>query len=196
MIGFPEFQFTKPTYIHQEENFFTGEEVDKILNDLKDVSYERGATGDLNANKDSLSLKIRKSNIKWIPHEEKFFWLYDKLSTQIHLINSFTWKFNLNDSFEHIQYTEYDSKEKGQYNWHVDVGEGMSCFRKISISIQLSNADEYDGGEFRIFNQKGPSPKSRGTAIIFPSFTPHKVTPVTRGNRKSLVLWVGGSPYK
>ena len=76
------------------------------------------------------------------------------------------------------------------------------CLRKVSLTVQLSDPSEYEGGDLEI-SKGGLSEDSgykmhrgKGTVVIFPSYMMHRVTPVTRGTRRSFVLWVGGSHYK
>jgi PKHD-type hydroxylase len=80
----------------------------------------------------------------------------------------------------------------------MDFGSGDISNRKLSITVQLSDPSEYEGGElqFMINQHIITAPKEKGTAIIFPSFALHRVTPVTKGARKSIVGWIGGPPYK
>ena len=98
---------------------------------------------------------------------------------------------------ESIQYTEYYGTNEGGYEWHMDCGEKIQNQRKISVTVQLSDSNEYEGGdlEFNI-GRKITAQREKGVAVIFPSFYLHRVTPVTSGIRKSFVLWVGGEPYK
>ena len=85
------------------------------------------------------------------------------------------------------------------YDWHVDCGDSSpACFRKISITVQLTGQDDYSGGELVLKYGKNDTiiPKDKGRVAIFPSFMLHRVTPVESGIRKSLVLWLGGLPYR
>jgi PKHD-type hydroxylase len=70
--------------------------------------------------------------------------------------------------------------------------------RKLSFTLQLSDPADYDGGELQLMNSKKPTIASReqGYVMVFPSYTLHEVTPVTRGTRYSLVSWVTGKPFK
>jgi PKHD-type hydroxylase len=81
----------------------------------------------------------------------------------------------------------------GHFSWHPDTGLGILSMRKISLSIQLSDPQDYDGGALE-FSNVGEASLSRalGTAIAFPSHFSHRVTPVTRGERWSLVGWIHG----
>jgi PKHD-type hydroxylase len=139
----------------------------------------------------------RKSQIKWCPQSDNWYWVYEKLSNMIKTANKEMWDFELTQMREDIQYTEYYSGG-GQYDWHMDCGLGIQNQRKISVTVQLSDPSEYEGGDLQ-FNIGGSiitAPRIQGAAVIFPSFFLHRVTPVTKGTRKSFVLWVGGEPFK
>lgn len=141
--------------------------------------------------------EIRKSKIKWIYHDEKSAWVYDRIRDLSIHANNEIWKFNLYSVLDSIQYTEYYA-DGGHYGWHTDIGPGSINHRKISITIQLSNDNDYEGGDFELWTggEFRTTPRAKGSAILFPSFTMHRVTPITKGIRRSLVLWVGGEPYK
>jgi PKHD-type hydroxylase len=70
--------------------------------------------------------------------------------------------------------------------------------RKLSISIQLTNPEEYEGGELKLYDSKEETimDKAQGTLILFPSYVLHEVMPVTKGERNSLVTWVTGKQFK
>jgi PKHD-type hydroxylase len=139
----------------------------------------------------------RKSKIKWCPQSDEWYWVYEKLSDMIKSANKTMWDFELTQMRELIQYTEYYSGG-GQYDWHMDCGIGIQNQRKVSVTVQLSDPSEYEGGDLQ-FNIGGSwitAPRIKGAAVIFPSFFLHRVTPITKGTRKSFVLWVGGEPFK
>ena len=208
-MEFPPF-YTNPLAINNHLNFLNLEEIERLEKDIHDLPYEKSGTGT-----NSLNLKsIRNSQIKWLPNNlEKFNWIYARLFNQIHHDNSELWRFDLGKSSPKIQYTEYNGKEQGHYDWHTDTGPTYASHRKISITLQLSNPEDYDGGFLQLFNFQNLPPehlhnisnvpdyiktikKQKGSLTIFPSFIPHKITPITKGTRKSLVLWVGGTPFK
>ena len=144
---------------------------------------------------------IRSSQIRWIPQNEEWWWLYNKLSDMIVTANNALWRFDLHSMPEQIQFTEYYATEKGHYTWHQDIGPGILSKRKISITVQLSDPSEYDGGVLEMWQGGSQDSavkayKGAGSVFIFPSYMMHRVTPVTRGVRKSFVLWVGGSHYR
>jgi PKHD-type hydroxylase len=87
--------------------------------------------------------------------------------------------------------------DRGFYDWHTDFS-GFRPLRKISISIQLARPEDYEGGDLELLfaNQPESLEKTRGTFIAFPSFVLHRVTPVTRGTRWSLVAWILGTRWR
>jgi PKHD-type hydroxylase len=145
------------------------------------------------------SLDVRSSKIKWIPHSSDWNWLYNKFQDMIVEANNELWNFNIYDIVEEIQYTEYHATDKGHYNWHQDIGPGDASLRKISLTVQLTDSEMYEGGDLEIWQGgdiRDKTPRGSGIVIIFPSYMMHRVTPVTKGIRRSLVLWVGGEHYK
>jgi len=173
---------------------FNKAELNKIEEDVNILPWNEATTA--GANKE-----VRKSNIKWIPQNEDWFWLYEKLANMAVTANNAIWNFDLNQIPEMIQYTEYHAPA-GHYDWHADIGPGLLSKRKVSITVQLSEPDEYEGGDLELFrggSMKGPFEKAErnaGCVVLFPSYLMHRVTPVTRGTRKSFVLWLGGGHYK
>ena len=98
-----------------------------------------------------------------------------------------------------IQFTEYRGDNSGHYDWHSDVSWGADTQydRKLSMSIQLSDPDEYRGGDFELRNSNPPEGlRDRGSVIIFPAYLLHRVTPVTAGIRLSLVTWIEGPRWR
>lgn len=192
--------FDNNPYIDQTEYFwyqegFSEEELE-WLDNLKNL-YPYEIASVIGSTDPTESKDIRHSRIKWINLDERSEWLYEKLKNFAIDANNSIWNFNLHSIVDSIQYTEYP-EGGGHYDWHVDIGPGSINHRKISIVTQLSDPEEYEGGELEIW--AGGSfkviPKIKGCTVLFPSFLMHRVTPVTKGLRRSLVLWVGGDSYK
>ena len=142
---------------------------------------------------------IRSSSIRWIPNNNEWAWVYNRLKRYIVEANDELWKFDLTSLNEQIQYTEYYDVSNGHYGWHQDIGPGVGSQRKISITVQLSDSDEYEGGDLQFMHGSTSvvnAPRGAGVVVIFPSYMMHQVTEVTKGTRKSFVLWVGGDHYK
>lgn len=144
---------------------------------------------------DLIDEKFRKSSVMPIYYGENMDWLFDRMSHYVAQANQ-NYNFNLNGFYEPLQLAQYG--EGDFFDWHLDFGAGASSIRKLSISIQLSKSEDYEGGdlEFRINSNIVKAPRTPGTAIIFPSFIMHRVSEITKGSRRSIVGWVAGPPYK
>lgn len=195
-MNFSKFHNDPQNYYWFKEGF-NEKELTQIYNNLGNIPFQEGVVfGDNNV---EAIKKIRSSSIKWIPKNEYWFWLYDKLMNMALEANNALWKFDLISVPELIQYTEYYDYKEGHYDWHQDIGPGIGSHRKVSITVQLSNPDEYEGGDLELW-QGGKSihkaEKGAGVVFIFPSYMMHRVTKITKGTRRSFVLWVGGDHYK
>ena len=142
---------------------------------------------------------VRQGSTAWIPQSEQSKWIYDKILTLVNAANDELWDFELTGFLEDLQYTTYNAngEEKGDhYGAHLDF-DG-NCSRKISIVVQLTDPEDYEGGELEVYTWDKPfvGDKTMGSCVLFPSFLLHKVTPVTKGKRNSLVLWVSGHPFR
>ena len=173
---------------------FNADELDWIHN-LKEL-YKYEIASIVGPTDPSILKEIRQSRIKWLTYDEKSMWLYDKLENFAVEANNIIWGFDLHSIIDSIQYTEY-TEGCGHYDWHVDIGPGIK-HRKISIVVQLSDPSEYEGGDLQIWSggQFRSVPKIKGCTALFPSFLLHRVTPVTNGLRRTLVLWIGGGSYR
>lgn len=173
---------------------FTLEEIDQII-DLEDLQkFQHGGVGN-GRGPGKVNKKARDSEVMWIQHDANSDWLFQKFSHLVSMVNYDHFMYNI-DGYENFQYTRY---RKGEfYDWHIDSGDMFTEYeRKISATIILSDPKEYEGGEFqcviggRVDEPMTVKPK-KGDAIFFASWMPHRVTPVTKGVRKSLVCWVMG----
>jgi len=173
---------------------FSKKELDKIYKDIKTLSFQEAST--FSNNKDT---SVRSSSVKWIPQNQKWSWLYEKLMDFASIANKELWNFDLISAPELIQYTEYYDVEGGHYDWHQDIGPNEGSLRKVSITVQLSEPDEYEGGDLEVWtggNSISSAERGAGVVVVFPSYLMHRVTKVTKGTRRSFVLWVGGEHYK
>jgi PKHD-type hydroxylase len=108
------------------------------------------------------------------------------------------WNFNLSNT-SGIQIGKYDSSTKGFYDWHTDDGlkpKENGLVRKLSVSILLSDTNDFEGGMFEFENFDTQPILKQGSIIVFPSQISHRVTPVTLGTRYSAVTWVQGPAYR
>ena len=174
---------------------FSKSEIDIILENMENLPSQEALVA-ANTEGDELH-QMRKSEIKWIPQNPHFKWIYERLAKLIIEANEALWQFDLASIIDSIQFTVYH-EGGGHYNWHLDIGPRELSWRKISLTIQMSEDEDYKGGELEFM--KGPNaikaPRGKGVVVIFPSYLLHRVSPVTKGTRKSMVLWVGGGRYK
>jgi PKHD-type hydroxylase len=172
---------------------FTPEECEKILAMWDEEKAVQARTA-ADINEAEANTEKRKSRIQWIGYSQETDWLFRKLFAAVQDANVHRFQFDINGFFEHLQLTKYES-DGGHYDWHEDNGGGNFSIRKLSIVVQLTDPEEYDGGEFEVFGI-GKSEKAKGTIFVMPSFVTHKVHPVTRGTRFSLVAWVSGPAFR
>ena len=167
---------------------------------------------------DFLNKKKRNSQNTWVPTDH---WLGGFMWHYIQRANRENFSYDLKSiDKESMQYTKYDV---GQfYGWHNDAGlatqykpqsssnlsdtlaqdfvnENIEMVRKLSFVLQLSDYDEYEGGNLQLLDEAGKSyfaPRNRGTMILFDSRTQHRVLPVKSGIRRSIVGWTVGPRWK
>jgi PKHD-type hydroxylase len=138
----------------------------------------------------------RDSKIEFIHPTDESSWVYAKSSSAIMNLNARFFNFDLFGFDEPLQLTEYNAPS-GKYKKHLDSCIGI-CIRKLSIVVQLSDPNEYEGGDLQIHINDSPIPLNReqGMMLAFPSYILHEVTPITKGTRHSLVGWTSGEPFK
>lgn len=134
----------------------------------------------------------RRTRIKPIPPEPEHAWVFQRLARLIREVNQQTFHFRLNDVMT-VDVLEYPAT--GFFDWHMDVGPGVFSTRKLTAVTFLTPPDEYAGGDLRFMDGGGPLRLPRGLTAIFPSYLLHKVEPVTRGPRFTLVAWAHGPSF-
>jgi len=173
---------------------FTPEQCQLIINAGRSQPVESGQVG--GGAKGVVDTKTRTSHISWIPFN-KMPEMYATLEKVIKQTNGNHFGFDGIQLTEPAQYTEYP--EGGFYDWHIDSdinGINEPPVRKISMTCLLSHESEFEGGGLELMSDGKIARPKQGQAIFFASFIRHRVVPITRGVRKSLVLWVGGTPFK
>lgn len=141
---------------------------------------------------------IRITNVAWIEREPQTAWLYQRLEDIVLRLNVEFFRYELFGLAESLQYTVYDGSEGGHFDWHKDHGNAHEEPRKISLSLQLSHGDAYEGCDLQLYADGDiqSALRSHGTLIAFPSYALHRVTPIKRGVRKSLVIWAAGPEFR
>ena len=170
------------------EQIIKAEECNAIINEFKDSDYIEGTV------KDGLLQDARCTSIHWI----------DPRNLLNRAIQSFMQEANTEffnyamETSEALQFGKYGVG--GKYDWHQDISNmNEEKSRKLSTTVQLSDPDDYVGGDFQFFNgaQEPEDLKIRkqGSVVVFDSRDWHRLTPVTKGVRYSLVLWSSGRRF-
>ena len=143
-----------------------------------------------------LDTKKRITTISWIPFKEMPE-MYDQVNVFIQKANRNHFGFNNIQITENAQFTEYP--KGGFYDWHMDSDVNMQHeppVRKISMTVLLSPENQFEGGDLELMAPGKYAKLKQVHAICFASFLNHRVAPVTRGVRQSLVMWFGGTPFR
>lgn len=177
-----------------QNNIVTASECDNIIKlglSLPSTTAHLGQNRDVNTD-------IRQGRIAFFnPRNPEHEFIFQKLAATVRAINNQFWAFDIK-FIECVQFTCYDSLNDF-YTSHMDMAYRPAEVRKLSISLQLSPADSYQGGNLELFKcgtEFDQAPRQQGTIIAFPSYHVHRVTPVTQGARYSLVSWFAGPPFK
>ncbi len=141
--------------------------------------------------------QFRNADVQFLFPNGLTSWIFQRLTMVVNEMNEGFFGFDLNGFDQGLQLTRYSSEDEQHYDWHIDRGMGTGN-RKLSLTLQLSDPDDYEGGELQLRFGKEPMTvsKERGKITFFPSYTMHRVTPVTKGTRYSLVAWVSGPAFK
>ena len=176
---------------------FTPEQCQMIINSGRSEPRNTALVGNEQGSKGGrIDTETRTSHISWLPFS-KMIEMYKQLELVMKQTNGNHFGFDGMQITEMAQYTEYP--EGGFYDWHTD--NDVNCaneppVRKISMTCLLSPEHEFEGGDLELMKEGKAAKLKQGHAIFFASFIRHRVAPVTRGNRKSLVMWFGGTPFK
>lgn len=179
------------------ENFFASAELDAIEKHGDRLTLEAAGLVARNSGRDS----IRVTKVAWFERNAETEGFYARVEEIVLRLNAQFFRYDLSGLVS-FQYALYDGTEGGHFDWHKDYGKDYAAPdqepRKLSLSIQLSDPGAYQGGdlEVRAGNTVDVAPKTRGTVIAFPSYVLHRVTPITSGARKSLVVWAVGPEFK
>lgn len=144
--------------------------------------------------------EIRTSTVRWLSREDvSLQWLYLRMERLMLEANEVAFGLDISGvcgGFHEFQFTEYHGSSEGHYDWHEDNNwkRNTPFDRKLSMVIQLSKREDYEGGVLELHNDPLPDNlfREQGDVIIFPSWNRHRVTPVTSGTRYSGVTWFLG----
>lgn len=180
------------------ENFLTDEEINFILSVPQWAQSGEAAIGD-GAN-GVVDKEKRVTTVGWMGCDQSTQLIWGKIVDVVAKVNSQYFHYDLTGCFEPAQLGIYKANDTSHYTWHSDDSPtSWRVPRKLSMSLLLDDPSQFEGGELQVMYQD-EKPKSveqkRGRAWFFPSWMLHRVTPVTKGIRRSLVLWVGGPAFK
>ena len=174
---------------------FTPEQCQMVIDAGRRQKPQKAQVG-MNKPKGGVDTNKRITTISWIPFKEMQP-MYDQINEFIQKANRNHFGFEDIQITEQTQFTEYP--EGGFYDWHMDTDVTMQHeppVRKISMTLLLSPENQFEGGDLELMAPGKRVKLKQGHAIIFASFLNHRVAPVTRGVRQSLVMWFGGKPFK
>ena len=171
--------------------FFSREECAEILRISQQITMRTAVTGD---GVGARTTEFRKSNLVEVYPDPTTNWIFEKLETALQQLNDQQYKFDIQGFFEGAQIYEYP--EGGFLNWHMDIAKGYMSNRKLSMSVQLTDGSEYEGGNLEFMDFKETGPRGIGDLIVFPAFLQHRVSKLTRGKRYAWVSWVHGPAYR
>ena len=175
------------------EGGFTEQELDWLQEQARKADQQAQVGGDPQG---ADLAKIRRSQISWLNKTPDTAWVFQKLGQIASSLNAKYYRFDLTGFGEPFQLTNYVQSEQGMYGWHQDYNTNIS--RKFSLVLQLSDPSQYEGGNLQVMTGGQPETvrKQRGLVAAFPSYVLHQVTPVTSGNRQSLVAWISGPAFR
>jgi PKHD-type hydroxylase len=142
--------------------------------------------------------KVRRSDVSWLTDSAENRPIYELVAGFVKQVNAQVFNLDLKTFGEPFQLATYRATNNGFYGWHVDVGAGRLANRKLSLIVPLTDPSEYEGGQFQCFYDDEPTTIDMplGRILAFPSYLLHRVTPVTKGVRRSLAIWVEGPPFR
>lgn len=136
--------------------------------------------------------QMRRTTERPVPKNREFSWVYSRLAKLAREANDEAYRFVLSERMTaHV--LEYSPD--GFFDWHMDLGAGPTSSRKLSLITFLTPPEEYEGGDLLFMDGGQPLRPAQGTTAIFPSYLLHKVTPVTKGTRFTLVSWIHGPSF-
>lgn len=142
---------------------------------------------------------LRRASLVWVDDLPDAGWVMDRIVRLVAEANREAFRFDLDEFAESAQVATYGADREGHFDWHADIGDGpLAAKRKLTMVIQLSPPEDYDGGqlEIRPSAHVATANPETGAATIFPSFLLHRVSPVTRGTRHSLTIWAHGPAFR
>ena len=179
--------------LHNELTF-TPEECNKIVA-FADKLYGNKSTIGAGKSEGTYDPSIRSVDTYNLELNDETRWMFERIGAAVATVNAEHYRFDLMGITHAVQLLHYKASENGKYDWHIDAGEGSSSTRKLSLSVPLTLKSSYKGGDLELMNNGShmQAYTEMGSITFFPSYMPHRVTPVTEGDRWVIVVWVHGS---
>jgi PKHD-type hydroxylase len=170
------------------------------LNRVADASAGKAEKGGivLSDAKHARVADVRRSDVVWLGQEPEHRPIYDFVAQFVNKVNADVFRLDIQSFTEPFQVATYTAEARGFYGWHVDIGAGRLANRKLSLVVPLTDPSEYEGGAFEVFHDSEPTriDMPLGRVVAFPSYLLHRVTPVTKGVRRTMAVWVSGPPFR
>ena len=146
-----------------------------------------------------------------MPGDRNSWWLFNELEKCVIEANIRMFQFDIQYVTDHLHYVIYPTPnvpdktgqtrpEGGYLDWHMDIGHGAVNRRKLALTVQLSDPKDYEGGVFQCWFGGGGRfidlPRQKGDVLVMPTFVMHNVSPIIKGERRALVYWTGGEPFR
>lgn len=186
---------------------FNGDEIEKLCEQMSKQTLKKGIIArDLDKKTSEVFSEektglSRSSDVCFLFHTHEVDWIFERFNHAIKTLNDRYFNFDLY-GYDVFQYSEYKAEDLGCYDFHTDIalgGKPSVEFRKLSLVMLLNEPEvDFEGGEFeiRIGQEATKMPLKKGRILIMPSFIAHRVKIVTKGTRKSIVLWVTGPKFR
>lgn len=169
---------------------FTPRECVKIIQ--TDGNFVTAGVASYGSYENTVGGQTRRSKKKAIAPSPANAWIFERIYHVVHQVNEEHYQFKIED----LESTQVLAYKPGDYfNWHVDLGAGVTSRRKLSIVVFLSRPEDYEGGQLMWVPTNKVFPNEQGSMVIFPSYLLHQVERVISGKRYTLVSWVIGPPF-
>jgi PKHD-type hydroxylase len=176
-----------------EDGFAEGE-----LTEIRRLGDAVATTAATANNANYTAKNVRQSSLGWLSLTAETEFIHERLGIITQALNGQHFDFNIWGFVEPFQYVVYRGRGD-HYGWHMDKGNTFGSPRKLSIVLQLSDPSEFEGGDLELWvggDKPFVATKQQGLLYMFPSWVLHRVTPVTAGCRRTLVVWVAGEKFK
>lgn len=166
-------------------NLLTPEQCDQAIEMFNCYEPTAGGVG-MNGTTYEYS-RLRQCEVTYVGNNDHTKWVHDICEAAMVEANK-VWNFDIRDFSQPMRMMDYRAGDHFG-SWHQDHGPGKTCYRKLTIVVQLSDPDDYEGGMFEIAGGEVPEEyhQNRGAAIVFPTYYYHRVDPITSGRRRTIV---------